>query len=50
MGVDIEEMNVLFVFQICVQCIVGLLLGCVGVAQMTGEFKEIRAAAEMANK
>lgn len=35
---------------VCIQCIVGLIIGCLGVAHMAGEFKEIRAAAEMANK
>ncbi|XP_068687013.1 ER membrane protein complex subunit 5-like [Montipora foliosa] len=35
---------------VCIQCIIGLLIGCLGVAKMSGEFREIRAAAEMANK
>lgn len=35
---------------VCIQCIIGLIIACLGVARMAGEFKEIRAAAEMANK
>ena len=36
--------------QVCIQCILGLIIGCLGVAKVAGEFREIRAAAEMANK
>lgn len=32
------------------QCIIGLILGCLGAVKVAGEFKEIKAAAEMANK
>ena len=45
---DIESHST--AFQVCIQCIIGLLIGCLGVARMSGDFKEIRAAAEMANK
>ena len=36
--------------QVCIQCILGLIIGCLGVVKVAGEFREIRAAAEMANK
>ncbi|KXJ25135.1 membrane magnesium transporter 1 [Exaiptasia diaphana] len=35
---------------IFIQCLLGMLFGCVGVVLVAGEFKEIRAAAEMASK
>ena len=40
----------LCMLQVCIQCILGLIIGCLGVAKVAGEFREIRAAAEMANK
>ncbi|XP_028401672.1 membrane magnesium transporter 1-like [Dendronephthya gigantea] len=35
---------------IVLQCIFGLVLGSVGAVQMAGDFKEIKASAELANK
>ena len=43
-------MSLIAIFQIVWQCIIGLVLGCVGAVKVAGDFREIKAAAEMANK
>lgn len=47
---DLQTVSCMSFSQVSIQCIIGLIIGCLGVARMAGEFKEIRAAAEMANK
>ena len=47
---DLQNVSCMSFSQVSIQCIIGLIIGCLGVARMAGEFKEIRAAAEMANK
>ena len=50
MGPSTHVMLCMSWLQVCIQCILGLIIGCLGVAKVAGEFREIRAAAEMANK
>ncbi|XP_031554894.1 membrane magnesium transporter 1-like [Actinia tenebrosa] len=46
----LEEEFTSLPIDIYIQCLLGMLLGCIGVVLVAGEFKEIRAAAEMASK